>query len=74
MAEVRLVPPNILATEIYRRKTRIRGRGSAFAKVGVAKKRRERVEVDPSTILVPAKLPEHLEQELPPPPAMWRQV
>jgi hypothetical protein len=51
-----------------KRRRNLRGRERVFAKVGLRKDHVERINVDPSTILVPAALPKEIEEQMEPAP------
>jgi len=51
-----------------KRRRNMRGREGVFAKVGLGKDKVERINVDPSNILVPAALPPDVEEQLGPAP------
>ena len=67
----RFVEPNFLITTIdsaigrkQRKKRRRKGRDAVYAKVGLGKDPVERVNVEPSEILVPAALPPEIEEQM----------
>lgn len=73
----RFLEPNFLITthdnavgrkQRKKRRRNLRGREGVYAKVGLRKDRIERINVDPSTILVPAALPPEIEEQRDPAP------